>query len=329
MPDTRIIAIIGATGQQGGGLARTILADPGTGFAARALTRNPGSERARALAALGADVVEADLDDEASLRAAFDGAYGAYVVTDYFSASVPDVPALSSQEAGQNRARRELARAANAARAARETGLRHVIWSTAEDTRPHFNRTGSSIPYTEGGFATPHLDAKAEANAFFTGLRVPTTFLQAAYHYESLTGGALARNPQGDLVLSLPLADSRLALIGAEDIGRTALAILRHPDDFIGRKVSAAGAHASGEELAAMISEVVGEKVHYRPFTWEQFRSLPFPTAVTAANAFQYFAETQEDLLSRYDLNESRRINPQMASLDEWLRAHRSSFLPG
>jgi hypothetical protein len=78
-----------------------------------------------------------------------------------------------------------------------------------------------------------------------------------------------------------------------------------------------------------MISEVAGEKVHYRPFTWEQFRSLPFPTAVTAANAFQYFAETQEDLLSRYDLNESRRINPQMASLDEWLRAHRSSLLPG
>lgn len=141
MPDTRIIAIIGATGQQGGGLARAILADPGTGFAARALTRNPGSERARALAALGADVVEADLDDEASLRAAFDGAYGAYVVTDYFAAIVPDVPACSPQEAARNRAQRELAQAANAARAARDTGIRHAIWSTAEDSfrfRPPF-----------------------------------------------------------------------------------------------------------------------------------------------------------------------------------------------
>ena len=329
MPDTRIIAIIGATGQQGGGLARAILADPGTGFAARALTRNPGSERARALAALGADVVEADLDDEASLRAAFDGAYGAYVVTDYFAAIVPDVPACSPQEAARNRAQRELAQAANAARAARDTGIRHAIWSTAEDTRPHFNRTRSDIPRTEGGFATPHLDAKSEANAFFTELQVPTTFLQPAYYYESLIGGLLTRDPRGEPVLSLPLADSRLALIGAEDIGRTALTMLRHPDDFIGRKVSVAGAHSSGEELAAMISGVAGEKVHYRPFTWEQFRSLPFPTAVTAANAFQYFAETQEDLLSRYDLNESRRINPQMASLDEWLRAHRSSLLPG
>jgi uncharacterized protein YbjT (DUF2867 family) len=329
MPDTRIIAIVGATGQQGGGLARAILADPSAAFAVRALTRNPSSERARALAALGADVVEADLDDEAPLRAAFDGAYGAYVVTDYFAAIVPDVPACSPQEAGQNRAQRELAQAANAARAARDTGLRHVIWSTSEDTRPHFNRAGSGISRTEGGFATPHLDAKAEANAFFTELRVPTTFLQTAYYYENLTIGALARDPQGEPVLSLPLADSRLALIGAEDIGRTALTILRHPDDYIGRTVSIAGAHASGEELAAMISEVVGEKVHYRPFTWEQFRSLPFPTAVTAANAFQYFAETEEDLLARHDLEESRRINPQMVSLDEWLRAHRSSLLQG
>ena len=79
-------------------------------------------------------------------------------------------------------------------------------WQALLPAPPASARTGSSIPCTEGGFATPHLDAKAEANAFFTELRVPTTFLQAAYYYESLTGGALTRNPQGDLVLSLPLA---------------------------------------------------------------------------------------------------------------------------
>jgi NmrA-like family len=184
------------------------------------------------------------------------------------------------------------------------------------------------IPRTEGGFATPQLDAKSEANAFFTELQVPTTFLQTAYYYESLIGGLLTRDPRGEPVLSLPLADSSLALIGAEDIGRTALTILRHPGDYIGRTVSVAGAHSSGEELAAMISEVAGEKVRYRPFTWEQFRSLPFPTAVTAANAFQYFAETEREFLARRDLEESRRINPQMVPLDEWLRSHRSSLLP-
>lgn len=328
MPDTRIIAIVGATGRQGGGLARAVLADPSAAFAVRALTRDPASERARALVALGAEVVKADLDGEASLRAAFDGAYGAYVVTDYFSPDVPDVPSYSPQEAGWERARRELSQAANAARAARDTGLQHVIWSTSEDTRPHFDRTGSDVPRTKGGFVTPHLDAKAEANAFFTDSRVPTTFLQTAYYYDGLISGAIARDPRGEPVLSLPLADSRLALIRAEDIGQTALAVLRHPEDYIGRTVSVAGAHAGGAELAAMISEIVGEKVYYCPLTWEQFRALPFPAAITAANAFQYFAEAEEELLARRDLEESRRINPGMMPLDEWLRSHRGSLLP-
>jgi uncharacterized protein YbjT (DUF2867 family) len=76
--DKKIIAVTGATGAQGGGLARAILADPEGGFAVRALTRDPGSEKARALAASGAEVVQADLDDAGSVRAAFTGAYGAF-----------------------------------------------------------------------------------------------------------------------------------------------------------------------------------------------------------------------------------------------------------
>ena len=321
----RDIAIIGATGQQGGGLARAILADDTGAFAVRAVTRHPGSERARHLRKLGAEVVEADLDDEQSLRAAFAGAYGAYVVTDFFAdiAGQPPSPA----EQGQARAARELTQAANAASAAHETGLRHVVWSTAEDTRVHFSQPGSHVPRTEGGYATPHLDAKAEANALFTGLGVPVTFLQPVYYYESLLRGMLARNADGEPELLLPIAGSRLALIAAEDIGRIALAIFRHPE-YIGRTVSVAGTHASGEEIAAMISEAAGDKVHYHPLTWEQFRSLPFWSGVTAANAFQYFAETEQDFLARHDLAGSRQLNPAIQPLDAWLRAHRAELLP-
>jgi len=321
----RDIAVIGATGHQGGGLARAILAGDSGAFAVRAVTRHPGSERARQLAKRGAQVVQADLDDEPSLHAAFAGAYGAYVVTDFFAdiAGQPSSPA----EQGQIRAERELTQAAHAAIAAHETGLRHVIWSTLEDTRVHFNQTGSQVPRTEGGYATPHLDAKSEANALFTGLGVPVTFLQPTFYYESLPG-MLGRDADGEPELFLPIADSRLALIAAEDIGRIALAIFRHPE-YIGRTVSVAGAHASGEEIAEMISEAAGEKVYYRPLTWEQFRSLPAWSAVTAANAFQYFAETEKDLLARHDLARSRQLNPAMQPLDAWLRAHRAELLPG
>jgi uncharacterized protein YbjT (DUF2867 family) len=85
----------------------------------------------------------------------------------------------------------ELAQAAAAARAAKDAGLRHVVWSTLEDTRPHFARLGSDVPTLLGNYKVPHFDAKAEANALFTELGVPTTFLQTTMFYESfLDGGA-------------------------------------------------------------------------------------------------------------------------------------------
>jgi uncharacterized protein YbjT (DUF2867 family) len=107
MGEKKVIAVVGATGVQGGGLARAILADPDGGSALRALTRQPDSDNSKALAAAGAEVVKADLDDEASLAAAFQGAYGAYCLTnfwEYFSAD------------------KEIAQAENMAKAAKETG---------------------------------------------------------------------------------------------------------------------------------------------------------------------------------------------------------------
>src|SRR4029078_8202378 len=84
MADKKIIAVIGSTGTQGGGLARAILADPNGGFAVRAITRDPNKEKAKALAAAGAEVVSADLDNVESLKKAFAGAYGVYAVTNFW-----------------------------------------------------------------------------------------------------------------------------------------------------------------------------------------------------------------------------------------------------
>jgi uncharacterized protein YbjT (DUF2867 family) len=101
--EKKIIAVVGATGAQGGGMARAILADAQGGFAARALTRKPESDKAKALAAQGAEVVAADLDDVESLKRAFAGAYGAFCVTNYWELFSPE---------------KELAQAAHMAQAA-------------------------------------------------------------------------------------------------------------------------------------------------------------------------------------------------------------------
>jgi len=85
MAQKKVIAVVGATGAQGGGLVRAILADPAGGFSARAIVRDPQSDKARALAALGAEVVAGDIDDEASLTRALQGAWGAYFVTFFWA----------------------------------------------------------------------------------------------------------------------------------------------------------------------------------------------------------------------------------------------------
>jgi uncharacterized protein YbjT (DUF2867 family) len=321
MTEKKIIAIVGATGVQGGGLLRAILADPDGPFTARALTRNAGSDPARELASRGAEVIEADLDDGTSLRKAFDGAYGAYVVTNFWAQRTPE------QEQARTRAQMELDQAAAAARAAKDTELRHVVWSTLEDTRPHFARLGSDVPNALGNYKVPHFDAKAEANASFTALGVPTTFLQTTMYYEAfLQGFGPHRNDNGELVLTLPMADKRWALIAGEDIGKTALGVFRRGGQFIDKTVSIAGTLATGEQLAATFTAALGEKVVYQPMTTDQMRASGQPGVLEVANMFQFYSDASEYFTGVRDLGLVRQLNPDLQPLDTWLTQHKNEI---
>jgi uncharacterized protein YbjT (DUF2867 family) len=321
MSEQKIIAVVGATGAQGGGLLRAILADPDGPFTARALTRNAGSDPARALASQGAEVIEADLDDEISLRKAFDGAYGAYVVTNFWVQRTPE------QEQARTRAQMELDQAATAARAAKDTELRHVVWSTLEDTRPHFQRLGIEVPNALGNYKVPHFDAKAEANASFTALGVPTTFLQTTFYYEAfLQGQGPHRDDNGELVLSLPMADKKLALVAGEDIGKTALGVFRRGGQFIDKTVSIAGTHATGEELAALFTAALGEKVVYRPLTTDQMRASGQAGVLEVANMFQFYSDASEYFTGVRNLDLVRELNPELQPLDTWLTQHKNEI---
>jgi len=321
--EKKIIAVVGATGSQGGGIARAILDDPTGPFTLRALTRDATSPKARELAARGAEVVEADLDDEASIRRAFDGAYGAFVVTNFWAPLTPE------QEAARPRYQMEKDQAEIAARAARDAGLKHVVWSTLEDTRPHFAHVDSAAPTLAGGYKVPHFDAKGEANASFTGYGVPTTFLETTFYYESLLAGqGPARDANGELVLSLAMDQSPLSLVAVEDIGRTAYGIFLAGPRYIGRSVGLAGAHYTGAELADLLTEVLGEKVAYRPLTHDQLRAAGFPLAEEIAGTFQFYAEAAESFVGHRDLDEIRKINPRLKPLPEWLAEHRDELLP-
>src|SRR6516165_10755795 len=190
----KVIAVIGATGAQGGGLVRAIQHDRNGEFSARAITRDVNSDKAKALAALGAEVVAADIDNEESLKKAFAGAYGAYCVTFFWAHFSPE---------------KEQANARNMANAAKAAGLQHVIWSTLEDTRKWVPLSDNRMPTLMGKYKVPHFDAKGQADDYFTELGLPMTFSHASFYWENFLGRGLGpkRTGDGTYALNLPLAD--------------------------------------------------------------------------------------------------------------------------
>lgn len=310
MNNPRTIAVVGATGAQGGGLVRAILADPERKFVARAITRDAQSAQARELAALGAEVVAADVDDEASLARALQGAYGAYFVTFFWNHFSPA---------------REKAEAGNMARAARAVGLSHAVWSTLEDTRRWVPLSDPRMPTLMGEYKVPHFDAKGESDALFAAAGVPTTCLRTSFYWDNLIhfGMGPKRGEGGALVFALPMGDKRLAGIAAGDIGKCAYGLFMAGEEFIGKTVGIAGEFLTGAQMAAELTEALGRPVSYFSPTPAEYRAYGFPGADDLGNMFQVYQEFEQELCASRSLELSRRLNPELQDFRTWLQIHK------
>jgi uncharacterized protein YbjT (DUF2867 family) len=306
MGEKKIIAVVGATGAQGGGLVRAILSDKGGPFAARAITRDVSSDKARELAKLGAEVVAGDVDDVESLKKAFKGAYGAYCVTFYWAHLSPE---------------KEKANARAMAEAAKAAGIQHAIWSTFEDTRKSVPLNDTRMPTLLGNYKVPHFDAKAEANRFFTDLGVPTTFLLTSFYWDNMifSGMGPKRGPDGKLAITLPMGDKKLPSMAAEDIGKCAYGIFKKGTEYIGKTVGVAGEHPTGTQIAAALTKALGQEVRYNDVPPDVYRSFGFPGADDLGNMFQFKRDFQQLYCGARDLGVSRSLNPALQTLDEWL----------
>lgn len=309
MPEKKIITVVGATGAQGGGLVRAMLADPESPFVPRALTRKPDSEKARALAKLGAEVVAGDSDDPASLERAFAGAHGVFCVTNFWE---------------HFSAEREGTQASALARATRKAGVRHVIWSTLEDTRRSIPLDDGRLPTLQGRYKVPHFDAKGAADHVFAEEAAPTTYLLASFYWENFIhfGMGPRQGPDGDLVLALPLGGAKLPGIAAEDIGKCAYGVFRRGADTIGQRIGVAGEVLSGPEMAAKMGQALKRKVGFSDVPFDVYRGLGFPGAEDLGNMFQFQAILGDEFLRSRDPARSRALNPQLLTFDAWLAAN-------
>ncbi len=305
----KIIAVVGSTGWQGGGLCEAILGDPNGGFACRAITRDPKKEKAQALAAKGAEVVSADLDDEASLEKAFAGAYGVYGVTNFWE-----------HFSGE----KETAQAKNIADAARAAGVKHVIWSTLEDTRKLMAPDDKRMPFLQVQYRVPHFDAKADGDAFFQGL--PVTFLVTSFYWDNLYMFGLAPKKGDDGVYrwAFPLGDSKIAGIGAGDIGRTAYGIFKAGQQYIGKTVGITGENLTIGEMSEKLGKALGIKVEYSAVDADTYRGFGFPGADEMGNMFQVYRDFEKESLALRSAETARSLNPGLQTFDQWLAKNKS-----
>jgi uncharacterized protein YbjT (DUF2867 family) len=315
MTTKKIIAVTGATGAQGGGLVRALLDDASGEYAARAITRKPDSEKARALAALGVEVVAGDADRPETLDAAFAGAHGAFVVTNFWE---------------HGSAEREYAQATAMARATGRAGVKHVVWSTLEDSRKSFPLSDPRLPTLHGKYKVPHFDAKGEADAVFVAEGGPTSFLLAAFYWDNFIhfGAGPRRGEDGKLVLGLPLGGQKLPGVAAGDIGGCALGIFRRGASAVGQKFGISGENLSGEELAAGLSRALGEPVAFFDVPFDVYRGLGFPGADDMGNMFEYQQLLGPAFLEARSPSLSRELFPELQSYDAWLSKN-ASRIPG
>ena len=275
-------------------------------FAVRAITRNKKSDNAKELAKMGAEVVEADVNNLETIKKAFEGAYGAYLVTFYWEHMSPE---------------KEKTQATNLARAAKHANLKHVIWSTLEDTRKWVPLNDTRMPTLMNNYKVPHFDAKGEADKIFTELGIPTTFMLTSFYWDNFINFGMGpkKDAEGKLTITLPLGDTKMPAIAAEDIGKCAYGIFKRGGEYVGKTLGIAGEHMTGAQIAAALSNAIGQKVHYNAVPPEVYRTFDFPGADDLGNMFQFWRDFEDDYRRARNPEVAKNLNPNIQTLDTWL----------
>jgi len=205
---------------------------------------------------------------------------------------------------------KEMAEAKAMAVAAKATALRHVIWSTLEDTRQWVPLTDNRMPTLQAKYKVLHSDGKGQSNHFFADAAVPTTFLSTSLYWDNFIyfGMGPKKGPDGKLVITFPMGDKKLPGIGAEDIGKCAYGIFKKCDEFIGKTVAISGENLTGAQIAAVFTEVLGREVRYNSVSPAAYRGFGFAGADTLGNHFQFLRDFEDYFCGVRDPNFARTL---------------------
>jgi uncharacterized protein YbjT (DUF2867 family) len=277
---TKRVFVSGATGQQGGAVARHLLKQPG--FAVRALTRDTTKAQAKALALAGAELLRGDLEDPSSYERALEGVYGVFSVQTF----------AESGFEGEVRQGKALADAAKAA------GVRHFVYS--------------SVVSADRDTGIPHFESKWQIEQHIRRMELPFTVLRPAFFMQNWHN--YMREPILHETLPLPLSpQTPLQQISVEDIGAFAAMVFQAPSKWLGQTVQLAGDEVTMVRMADLLTRAVGHRVAYVQVPWDRFRQN---AGEEMARMYKWF----EDVGYHVDIAALRREMPSLATLEQVLR---------
>ncbi|KFP71091.1 NmrA-like family domain-containing protein 1, partial [Acanthisitta chloris] len=279
-----------------GSVARALLGDGS--FRVRAVTRSPRKKAAEELRLLGAEVVKADQDDEASLERALEGAYGAFVVTNFWE--------HCSKE-------KEIEQGKCLANLSKRLGLRHVVFSGLENVEQ----------LTGGRLKVLHFDGKGVVGEYFQKIGVPTTTIRLPFYFENfLSIFKLQKAPQGDtFVLELPMGDTPMDGMAVEDLGPVVLCLLNSPGEYIGQVIGLSTGKLTEAEYATVISQQTGKTVTASKITPEEYEKRDFPGAKELADMFRFYAQKPDRNVAL-----TMKLNPKARTFQQWVADNKASF---
>ncbi|XP_016055678.1 PREDICTED: nmrA-like family domain-containing protein 1 [Miniopterus natalensis] len=296
MTSKKVIAVFGATGAQGGSVARAILESKK--FAVRAMTRDVTRPNALVLRDLGAEVVKGDLNDAASVEAALKDAYGAFVVTNFWDH-------LSKEK--------EVCQGKLVADIAKRLGLKHVVYSGLEDVKR----------LTGGKLEVEHFDGKGEVEEYFWSIGVPMTSVRLAAYFENfLTIWKVVKASDGDYyTLALPMGDIPMDGISVADVGAVVCSIFNSPAEFIGKAVGISAEALTIQQYADVLSKSLGKDVRDAKITMEAYEKLGFPGAAEMANMFRFYHMKPDR-----DVKLTHRLNPKVRSFSQFISENQGAL---
>ena len=287
---SKLVTVFGATGLQGGTVVNALLSNGG--FNIRAITRNPESDKAKALKAKGVTIMKASLDDPASIAEAVNGSHCVFLVTNYWEY--------------QNK-EREIKQGKAAADACKKAGVTHLVYSGIELVKEITGRD------------CPHFDGKGEVEKYIDSIGLPNTSIRVSYYYENFISFR-QKNEDGSYTITFPM-NGPMDAVSVHDIGPMVATILSKPDEYIGKKVGVTGDRMSLEEYCEIITKITGITMTYNKMANEDYAQL-FKGSDDLAAMFHFYEFGNPDR----NLSLTKTLNPNTKSFTEWVTENKASF---